>query len=234
MFSHTFKTNFSSFESDLLVEKIKQTSYDQIIVLTGIGKYLGNVTPDLIKIIKKIGGPDLGELINSYIARRIDLLTIEHEPLLLIGRKGLCKENGLYILNNISKSKCFPFDNVDFENDLNLSIEKQGSLKYTKYSIIKASLNLENDNRFNFNSPTIINVAPDNGPLYGGVEVKINGLNFGITTLGIHSILIKEVICGDIQLLSPNMITCITRPSLFIGPGPGSAVINLSNGLKFQ
>jgi hypothetical protein len=38
---------------------IRDEACEKIIVITGIGKWMGSITPSLIREIKNIGGPDL-------------------------------------------------------------------------------------------------------------------------------------------------------------------------------
>jgi hypothetical protein len=38
---------------------IREQACNKIIVITGIGKWMGSITPDLIREIRNIGGPDL-------------------------------------------------------------------------------------------------------------------------------------------------------------------------------
>ena len=42
---------------------ISNTPSTKIIVITGIGKWMGAVTPSLIREVKQIGGPDLYKLV---------------------------------------------------------------------------------------------------------------------------------------------------------------------------
>ena len=63
VFEHTYNTNLSVEESDALACKIRDaSSCDNIILLTGIGKWVGAITPQLIKEVMYIGGPDLTRL----------------------------------------------------------------------------------------------------------------------------------------------------------------------------
>jgi len=48
-----------------MAEIIEQTPCSKIIVLTGIGKWIELVTPNLIHQIMMIGGPDLTKLVNN-------------------------------------------------------------------------------------------------------------------------------------------------------------------------
>jgi len=66
VYERTFDTNNSGKESDDMAEVIKNAnSCQNIVVITGIGKWMGSVTPALIKEIKQIGGPDLNRLVTS-------------------------------------------------------------------------------------------------------------------------------------------------------------------------
>jgi hypothetical protein len=42
---------------------IRNTPCSKIIVITGIGKWMGAMTPSLLREIKQIGGPNLNKLV---------------------------------------------------------------------------------------------------------------------------------------------------------------------------
>jgi hypothetical protein len=52
-------------ESDEMANIIEETGCSKIIVITGIGKWMGAITPKLVKQIKLIGGPDINRLITA-------------------------------------------------------------------------------------------------------------------------------------------------------------------------
>lgn len=48
-----------------MADIIEETGCSKIIVITGIGKWMGAITPKLVKQIKNIGGPDINRLITA-------------------------------------------------------------------------------------------------------------------------------------------------------------------------
>jgi len=66
VYERTFDTNNSPRESDEMAEILKHAnSCANIVLITGIGKWMGSMTPALIKEIKQIGGPDLNRLVTA-------------------------------------------------------------------------------------------------------------------------------------------------------------------------
>lgn len=217
---------------------IRDAGYDKIIVVTAIGKWMGSITPRLVKEIKQIGGPDLNRLVASD---GDDNMMVDHS-FILIGRRGLCRYNGVFRVKNYDISaemrKFFPdlssdpndcyFENVNFENEKNKHSENQ----FFHLVDLRLTLNLSNDNRFSYLAPTITSVSPNKGPLTGNQEVRIRGTNFGIDVLAIKEILINGVLCKDIKLISSSLVTCVTRASTIMGPGVGNVIIRLLCGLS--
>jgi hypothetical protein len=238
LFEKTYDTNNSRMESDELAELLQNTPCSKIIILTGIGKWMGAMTPMLIKEIKQIGGPDL----NNLFSPDFDLNSEMDHAMIIIGRRGLCRYNGIFRIKNYdlskSMSKLFPdissdpndcfFDDVMLENNKNRLSEKN----FFHLIDLRLTLNINNDNRFAWDAPTISTVSPFRGSVHGGMEVKIGGFNFGLHTVDIREIQIRGVICGDFILLGPNLISCITRASTILGPGPGNVFIKMRNGYE--
>lgn len=225
-------------ESEELAEIIRDTPCSKIIILTGIGKWMGAMTPALIKEIKQIGGPDLN---NLYSPDEDDTCMADH-AFILVGRKGLCRYNGIFRIKNYDLSKamqklfpdsssdpndCF-FEDTGLENQKNRLSEK----KFFHLIDLRLTLNINNDNRFAWDAPTVSQVSPYRGSIHGGQEVKIGGFNFGTHTTDIKEILIGGVICGDFINLSPNLLSCVTRASTILGPGPKNVIIKLRNGYE--
>lgn len=305
VFEKTYNTNNYENESEKLSDKIKSTTSEYIIILTGIGKYLGCMTVNLIKEIKQIGGPDFSKLISFYsdnsINSNINISNVTNHSFLVIGRKGLCKQNGVYMINNLnnnyysSSSEIDPsivcnsleisnyfdilntnkiyFENIyqdnfnSFEkiksiklinnNYLNDNIENTLSYIKTisenihvygnsnkehadtnsklnnlfKFTDMRMSIDISSDNRFSFKYPTINSIYPNKGSIKGGDEIKISGFNMGYSTNIIESIYVKGVYCGDILLLSTNLVSCITRESKVYGAGGGNVIIKYKNGI---
>ncbi len=221
-----------------MADILRDTPCSKIIVLTGIGKWMGAMTPSLIKEIKQIGGPDLN---NLYSPDEDDNSMADH-AFILIGRRGLCRYNGIFRIKNYDLSrqmqKLFPdlssdpndcfFDDVSLENQKNKLSEKQ----FFHTIDLRLTLNINADNRFAWDSPTVSQVSPFRGSIHGGQEIKIGGFNFGSHTTDLKEILIGGVVCADFINLSPNLISCVTRASTILGPGPKNVIIKLRNGYE--
>jgi len=63
VYERTFNTNKNPHESDEMAMIIRNTPCSKIIVITGIGKWMGAMTPALLREIKQIGGPNLNKLV---------------------------------------------------------------------------------------------------------------------------------------------------------------------------
>lgn len=48
-----------------MADIIQETGCNKIIVITGIGKWMGAITPKLVKKIMEIGGPNINRLITA-------------------------------------------------------------------------------------------------------------------------------------------------------------------------
>ena len=238
IYERTFNTNVDPIESDAMACIIRDAGYDKIIVITGIGKWMGAITPRLVKEIKQIGGPDINRLIS---VDSDDNQTADH-GFILIGRRGLCRYNGIFRVRNydISKDlkKFFPdlssdpndcyFENLNFENEKNKHSEKE----FFHLIDMRFTLNLSNDNRFSYRAPIITSVSPTQGPVSGNQIIHIYGYNFGNSILEIKEVIVRGVICKNIEFISSNLITCYTGNSNIMGAGPGNVVIKLLCGLS--
>jgi hypothetical protein len=221
-----------------MAEILKDTPCSKIIIVTGIGKWMGAMTPALIKEIKQVGGPDLN---NLYSSDGDDNTSADH-AFILIGRRGLCRYNGIFRIKNYDLSRkmaaLFPdlssdpndcyFEDISLENSKNRNSEKE----FYHTIDLRLTLNVNNDNRFAWDAPTISTVSPFRGSIHGGQEIKIGGFNLGMMTTDIKEIQVHGVVCGDFILLSPNLVSCVTRASTILGPGPGNVVIKLRNGYE--
>jgi hypothetical protein len=221
-----------------MADILKDTPCSKIIVITGIGKWMGAITPYLIKEIKQIGGPNL----NNLFSPDEDDNSMSDHSFILIGRRGLCRYNGIFRIKNYDLTKqmqtLFPdsssdpndcyFDDVLLENKKN----KLGEKSFYHTIDLRLTLNINNDNRFAWDAPTVSTVSPFRGSIHGGQEIKIGGFNFGSHTTDIKEILVGGVFCGDFINLSPNLISCVTRASTIMGPGPKNVIVKLSNGYE--
>lgn len=120
------------------------------------------------------------------------------------------------------------FEDVSLENLKN----KQSEKLFYHVIDLRLTLNLNVDNRFSFNAPTVSQVLPIKGHVRGGTEIQIGGFNFPERTKDIWEILIRGVPCKNIIVLSPNQIKCTTGESNFMGAGFGNAIVKLKNGLS--
>jgi len=157
-----------------------------------------------------------------------------------IARRGLCRYNGIFRVKNFDISKeereLFPdftsdpndcyFDDISLDNQKNLRSEKA----FFHLIDLRLTLNVNNDSRFAYDAPTVASVSPFKGSVHGGQEIKIGGFNFGEQTYELAEVLIKGVVCNDFIVLSPMLISCITRASTILGPGMGNAIVKLKNG----
>jgi hypothetical protein len=235
VFERTFNTNDDQNESDSLANMLQESGYDKIIIITGIGKWMGSVTPKLIKEIKQIGGPDLSSLASKDT---LDNSSMDHS-FILIGRRGLCRYNGVFRIKNYDigrdMKKYFPdlssdpndclFDKVEFDNMKNSQGHKADEFYHNVD--LRLTLNLNNDNRFSYSAPTITNVDPYQGDMRGGQVIHINGFNLG----DVKEITVMGVCCRDIKVYDSKMISCVTGENSIIGAGVGNIMIKLNNGL---
>lgn len=161
---------------------------------------------------------------------------------ILIGRNGLCAYNGVFRIKNYDISRelrsLFPnlssdpndcyFEDVALENLKN----RQSETQFYHNIDLRLTLNLNVDNRFAYNAPTVSQVLPIKGHVRGGTEIQIGGFNFPERTHEVWEILIRGVPCTNIVVLSPTQIKCITGVSDFMGAGFGNAIVKLKNGLS--
>jgi hypothetical protein len=269
VYERTFNTNADPIESDAMACVIRDAGYDKIIVITGIGKWMGAMTPRLIKEIKQIGGPDLNRLVSVDSE---DNASLDH-AFILIGRRGLCRYNGIFRVKNYDIDKdlkhFFPdlssdpndcyFENVSFENQKNKAVAESNNKinnnnfngnenensdnnnnnnindnnknKFYHLVDLRLTLNLSNDNRFSYKAPMVTSVSPARGPLSGNQKIQIFGYNFGNSIFGIKEILVRGVICKNIEFVSSNILSCVTGNSRIMNAGPGNVVVKLLCGL---
>ncbi len=62
VYERTFDTENSSKEANEMALILKNTPCSKLILITGIGKWTSAITPNLIKEIKQVGGPDISSL----------------------------------------------------------------------------------------------------------------------------------------------------------------------------
>jgi hypothetical protein len=181
-----------------------------------------------------IGGPSLNVLLSSINNSNSSK---SNYPFILVGRRGLCAYNGIFkiknfdfhsILKNYPKpdpNECY-FEDTSNENNINRLSEKS----FYHITDLRLSLNLNEDNRFAWDAPTVSSVYPKVGDIYGGQEIKIGGFNFGTSTNDIQLILIGGILCNKIINLSPNLLSCTSGDFSNFPLGPKNVIIKLRNG----
>jgi len=93
-------------------------------------------------------------------------------------------------------------------------------------------MDLNCDNRFAWNAPTVADVKPFRGSIFGGDEINIGGFNFGLYNRDIKEVIIRGVVCTNPKVLSSNLIQCYSGRSRMMGVGFGTVVLILTNGLS--
>lgn len=244
VFDKTYNIKTSSRLADKLACKISEQEYDKIIILTAIGNWLSGVTPKLIKEVKKIGGPDLAKLLflttNNYEKNdNTNINSINSDKnkefifdrtyksvyveLALIGRKGLCENNGQFkIVSNtdfdINKlliqnlpSECLGFYSKSL--DCSSLASKNNKSCFFNSTDIDFSLKLKTDNRFSSIFPTIISINPPirKVDIKHEVDVKIQLLSLG-SIVSYSKIVFYDkkykLYCNDIISLSETVVSC--------------------------
>ena len=215
---------------------IRQLPSSKIIILTGIGKWIGSITPDLIKEIKQIGGPDISSLIGLDSSDQQQ----ENRDFLLVGRRGLCRYNGIFKVKNFNIDKeikeLFPDFASDpndcyFEKDVETMVPAQEH-HFVHRIDMRLRLLLNNDGRFGASFPTIFQIKPDRGSISGGQQVRISGSNLPMDIKEYANILIAGVTCGNLTILAPGLIQCVTGQNAFVMDVSGNVQIILQDGRR--
>ena len=204
LYEKTFNTGYDRNESEEMANILGKIACDSIIIISGMGNYKNAITQRLIKELKQIG---LGD-------NDIDSFQ-DNKALLIIGRRGLCRNNGF------TASKSIP-----------QYVPQDKGTSFTSTTVFNLEFDISKDNRFNYNSPTVCAVTPSRGSILGGQHIQIKGLNLGNHTTDINEILVKGVMCGDFLSVSNNEISCVTRASTIMGSGAGGVVVKMKNGLE--
>lgn len=218
-YEYHFQTNLYYNQSDLFSELISNTDVNKMIIVTAIGKWNSLISIRFIETIKNIGGPDL-----TYFSI-IDNVDDNH-PFLLVGRKDLCQDNGVFYIkngkNNTPLTKTFIIeDNISFPS-LN---HEQNIILFKGLIDISAKLDISNDSRYIYNAPTISKVS------YKTNNVKAITID-GYNLQNIKSIYIgdnKGNQCSNIKSLGPNLVTCEINKT--IPPNNYSIIVENRNGL---
>ena len=119
------------------------------------------------------------------------------------------------------------FEDVSLENMKNR--ESEG--KFYHMVDFRFKLNLNADNRFAYNAPTVTKVSPYKAHVRGGDTLNINGYNFGDYPENVAEVLVNSVVCTNPKVVNPNQITCKSGVNNF-QKGVGNVVIKLINGLS--
>ena len=224
IYEHNYNTHSSIKDSDYLANYLKQVSYDKIIIITGIGSWFNYISQNLVKEIKQIGGPDINKSILNIKSRiNINNKLNDNYPFVLIGRKGLCRYNGLYIVSNASNEleadnyskefyelyKVIKFKTnniIELNNEENNHLNSINNFKYS--TILDFKYDIDSDNRFSNKYPVVYSVYPNESSFEGDVELTINGLGFNNI---IEKVLINNIKCNNIVKLSEKQIRCINN-----------------------
>ena len=206
IYEKTFNTASNRNDSEEMASILEKVECDSIVIITAFGQYNGAITQRLVTELKQIG----------ITERELDSID-NNKILTVIGRRGLCRNNG-YVQSKVISIQ----DNSNTNDDS----------KFTSTVLYSSNLDLSIDNRFGFKFPTVCSVTPRRGIVLGGQHISIKGLNFGNHTTDIKEVLVKGVACGDVLSMSSNEITCVTRDSSIIGEGAGSVVVKMNNEME--
>ena len=206
IYEKTFNTASNRNDSEEMASILEKVECDSIVIITAFGQYNGAITQRLVTELKQIG----------ITERELDSID-NNKILTVIGRRGLCRNNG-YVQSKVISIQ----DNSNTNDDS----------KFTSTVLYSSNLDLSSDNRFGFKFPTVCSVTPRRGIVLGGQHISIKGLNFGNHTTDINEVLVKGVACGDVLSMSSNEITCVTRDSSIIGEGAGSVVVKMNNEME--
>lgn len=253
-YEQTFDTHNNFQESENLATILKNLTYDKIAILTAIGSWTGKISISLINEIKQIGGPDISKLIKDIEDKEMEMklnhVTLKENLFLeVIGRRGLCRYNGYFdshlkirsddgIINEKidHNKKLFINDvkNIDenevltnnsFNND-NSKSESKNSIKDFIYKVdSKFEISLNEDSSLGFESPSVISVSPNNGNLNGDTHIIIKGLNFFSNSDFPTQVFVRGVVCSDVNIISENEISCVTKSAKIVGAGLGNILI---------
>ena len=203
IYEKTFNTASNRNDSEEMASVLEKVECDSIVIITAFGQYKGSITQRLVTELKQIGITE-NEL-DSLDNRKI---------LTVIGRRGLCRNNG-YVQSKI----------ISIQENSNTNDDST----FSSTVLYSSNIDLSSDNRFGYKFPTVCSVTPRRGIVLGGQHISIKGLNFGNHTTDIKEVLVKGVACGNVLSISSNEITCVTRDSSIIGEGAGSVVVKMNN-----
>ena len=119
------------------------------------------------------------------------------------------------------------FEDLRIENEKN----KYGNKPFFHFVELRMTLNINNDNRFSNKAPTVTGVFPNQGPIIGGQRIHIHGSRFGVQN-SLREVVVRGVLCKNIEVISDKLITCITRASTIMGTGIGNVIIKPIFGLS--
>ena len=201
IFSKTYNLIKDKYAPDLLSDKIDSAEHYHINIITAFGNWIDGISPKLVNSIKNIGGPDLNILYNVFNQNNDYYLKYSYQDMynnnnnnnkyflnfVLIGRKGLCSNNGYFDITSNLKINLYEkllnkfalnqaYYNIDNNINDNNDIQKSSivddceeiqlnSNRKSCYDItidIKVDrFNLINDNRYSTKFPYIIEVKPN-------------------------------------------------------------------------
>lgn len=119
------------------------------------------------------------------------------------------------------------FEDVSLENLKN----KENEGKFYHIIDYRFGLNLNADNRFAYNAPTVTKVSPFKAHVRGGDLLKITGYNFGDDPENVSEIYVKNILCIKPKVINSRLITCISGENSE-KKGIGNVVVKVKNGFS--
>jgi hypothetical protein len=108
---------------------------------------------------------------------------------------------------------------------------KENEAKFYNLIDYRFGLNLNADNRFAYNAPSVTKVTPFKAHVRGGDLLKINGYNFGHDPDNVSEVYVKNVLCTKPKVINSKLITCISGENSG-KKGIGNVIVKLKNGLS--
>ena len=119
------------------------------------------------------------------------------------------------------------FEDCSLENIKN----KETEGKFYHMIDLRFKLNLNVDNRFAWDAPTVTKVSPYKAHVRGGDILSIFGYNFGDFADNVAEVRVKNVLCINPKVVNKNLISCSSGVNVFDN-GVGNVVVKLRNGLS--
>lgn len=108
---------------------------------------------------------------------------------------------------------------------------KQSEGKFYHIIDYRFKLNLNVDNRFAYNAPTVTKISPFKAHVRGGDTINIYGYNLGDFAESVSQVFIKDTLCMNPRSVSSTQITCTSGVNIFEN-GVGNVIVKMKNGLS--